>query len=32
MRKPLLTALLATGLVAFSLGASAAAKNSFNLC
>ena len=32
MRKPLLTALLAAGLAAFSLSASAAAKNSFNLC
>ncbi|MBD9513736.1 MULTISPECIES: putative urea ABC transporter substrate-binding protein [Pseudomonadaceae] len=32
MRKPLLTALFAAGLAAFSLSASAAAKNSFNLC
>ncbi|WP_044875282.1 putative urea ABC transporter substrate-binding protein [Pseudomonas sp. LFM046] len=32
MRKPLLTALFAAGLATFSLGASAAAKNSFNLC
>ena len=32
MRKPLLTALFAAGLTAFSLSASAAAKNSFNLC
>lgn len=32
MRKPLLTALFAAGLAAFSVSASAAAKNSFNLC